>query len=178
MSILVLTAPGVTAGAVEAFRSHLGSGAFWLRTSDAREHPLPAILGLADVFVVTGEGIEHLSEACATGKPVFIHPVDKSRKPWAVALSDALSEAVVRRAQARPQNRRGTTRPQQRLEHFCARLLARGRVVPVPDLVTLRDALIERGLAQDLGMNRPDRVVSQMDDAGAVDRIRSLLGVK
>ena len=178
MSILVLTAPGVTAGAVEAFRSHLGSGAFWLRTSDAREHPLPAILGLADVFVVTGEGIEHLSEACATGKPVFIHPVDKSRKPWAVALSDALSEAVVRRAQARPQNRRGTTRPQQRLEHFCARLLARGRVVPVPDLVALRDALIERGLAQDLGMNRPDRVVSQMDDAGVVDRIRSLLGVK
>ena len=177
-SILAMAGDGVSEGVFEAFQSGLRSAAFSVRRSDAGDDPLPAILGLADVLVVTGDGVEHLSEACATGKPVFIHRPDESRKSWLAALSDALSEAVVRRAQGRPRNRRGTTRPQQRLEHFCARLLAKGRVLPVPDLDRLHDALIERGLAQDLGMNRPDRVVPRMPDSAIVDRIRSLLGVK
>ena len=177
LSILALAGAGVSAGVFEAFRAGLGPAAFSVRGPDAGDDALAAILGLAELLVVTGEGIEYLSEACATGKPVFIHPPDESRKPFRVALSDVLSEAVVRRADTRPLNRRGTTRPQQRLEHFCAGLLSKGRVLPVPDLVTLHDALIERGLAQNLGMNSPDRVESRMDDAGVVDRIRSLLGV-
>lgn len=41
------------------------------------ENPYPALLGLADVVVVTEDSVNMASEAAATGKPVFVAPVDR-----------------------------------------------------------------------------------------------------
>ena len=178
MSILVLEERGMRAGAVEEFQSHVGAAALWCRPSPGEEAPLAAILDLADAFVVCGDSAGNLSEVCATGKPVFIHPPDESRGGGWTGLMDAVSRLVVARAESRPKNRRGTTRPQQWLEYFCARLLASGRVVPIPDLGVLHDTLIDRGLAQMLGEKRMLIKEPRMDDADVVARIHALLGVR
>ena len=178
MSILVLEERGMRAGVVEAFRSHVGAAALWCRPSQGEEAPLAAMLDLADAFVVCGGSAENLSEVCATGKPVFIHAPDESRGGGWTGLTDAVSRLVVARADCRPKNRRGTTRPQQWLEYFCARLLASGRVVPVSDLGVLHGALIDRGLAQMLGEKRTSIKEPRMDDADVVARIHALLGVR
>ncbi|TDJ20488.1 MAG: hypothetical protein E2O69_03610 [Deltaproteobacteria bacterium] len=46
------------------------------------------------------------------------------------ALESPLREWVIKRANSRPKNRRGTTRPQQGLEYLCARLIERGLIIP------------------------------------------------
>jgi len=41
------------------------------------DNPYPGILGLADAVVVTQDSVNMASEAAATGKPVFVSPVDR-----------------------------------------------------------------------------------------------------
>ncbi len=62
---------------------------------DSKDNPYFSYLGLADAFIVTGESISMLTEACITRKPVYIfdlveHPVSlptssskqKEQRPW------------------------------------------------------------------------------------------------
>lgn len=141
------------------------------------EDSLPAILGLVDAFVVAGEGASCLSEACATAKPVWI-AAPSQRNPARGRVSELVARSVVRRAETRPLNRRGTTRPQQWLEYFCARLLQSGRVSPVPNLDVLHEDLVERGLARTLGSKDPVVPDRNHGVSDAALRIRSLLGVR
>lgn len=41
------------------------------------DNPYPGILGLADAVVVTADSVNMASEAAATGKPIFVAPVDR-----------------------------------------------------------------------------------------------------
>jgi mitochondrial fission protein ELM1 len=119
-------------------------------TRDQRSEELawPAFLAAGDVFVYVGLGETTLAEICATGRPVFLAPQLPSRANVWVRMRDRLAAAVVERAEARPANDRGTTRPQQGLELLCARLIDRGWVRPRRDVESLRGRLVRGGLAR------------------------------
>ncbi len=143
----------------------------------------PALLELCDVFVLVGLGETTLTELCSTGRPVFLAPQLPVRRALWPQLRDAFAEAVVRRAQARPANDRGTTRPQEGLELICARLVARGWIRPRRDAEALRGRLVRRGHARLL--RAPIRAADlegfapppPSELSQVADRVRSMLGV-
>jgi mitochondrial fission protein ELM1 len=149
-----------------------------------QERLWPALLELCDVFVLVGLGETTLTELCSTGRPVFLAPQLPVRAALWPQLRDAFAEAVVRRAQARPANDRGTTRPQEGLELLCARLVARGWVRPRRDAEALRGRLVRRGHARLL--RAPIRAGDlegfapppSSDLSRVADRVRTMLGVE
>lgn len=148
----------------------------WRPGQSGDENPYLGYLALADALVVTGESASMLAEACATPKPVYIYPLPRRRRSWTIALVDGFTEAVRSRAYARPRNRRGTTRPQKRLERLCSILLARGIVRPAPDMERLHRTLIERGAARPFG-DRSEAPSGGYDETGEVARrVRELIG--
>jgi hypothetical protein len=153
----------------------------WTKDRDPAENPYTGFLALADAFVVTGESASMLGEACATGKPVAICDVPRGVPGWrglAPRWLDAIGTAVIEAAAARPESRRGITRPQRGLELLCSRLLARGIVRPSCDFSILHQALIERGLAHRFGDRIPQRPGTGNRDLPEVaERVRQLLGV-
>ncbi len=144
----------------------------------AEQNPYLGLLALADALIVTGDSASMLAEACATEKPVLIYPLPRRDASFSVRWVDAFCEAVVRRALARPRNRRGTTRPQKRLERWCALLLDRGVVRPPPDLERLHRALVERGSARVFSSADalPEGSSPCDETARVAERVRQLLG--
>lgn len=60
---------------VRALREALGdSAAVWHQ--DGQPNPYLGWMGLADAFVVTADSVNMISEACGTGKPVFVQDLD------------------------------------------------------------------------------------------------------
>jgi mitochondrial fission protein ELM1 len=142
-------------------------------SADRKANPYLAYLGGADALVVTGESESMLAEACATGKPVLIYPL--KRKP--AGLAQKLVDTVTRIAFSRPRKGKGTFRPQQGREYFCARLIERGIVHPSRDLDAFHKGLVEKGYARmfdgtlDLS---PPPALNEAEVVAA--RVRSLLG--
>jgi hypothetical protein len=165
----------------------LGRAAFVHRESpDQRpeERPWSALLEVADVFVMAGLGETSLAELCATGRPIFLSPQLQGGRGWLRRIRDAAIEAIVERAQARPLNDRGTTRPQEGIELLCARWIDRGWIRPRRDVEALRGRLVRAGHARLL--RAPIRatdlegfVPAENSEVGSVaDRIRAMLGVR
>ena len=97
---------------------------------------------------MAGLGETTLATVCATGRPVFLTPqLRMDRSIW-TRLRDGFISAIVERAQARPRNDRGTTRPQEGLELIAARLIDRGWVRPRRDVEALRGRLVRNGHAR------------------------------
>jgi len=146
------------------------------------ENPYMGYLALADALVVTGESASMLAEACATGKPVYIYPLNErspAPKTWALRLARWLADRVAARAYARPINRRGIERPQRGLERLSAMLLARGFVRTSGHSRRLHDVLVERGLARFFdGKLAPTPCDFLTDVEIAADRVRALMGVE
>ena len=135
-----------------------------------------AYLELADALIVVGDDESLVADAAASGKPVYIYPEAEERSTPARAFR----EAVFARSQARPLNKRGTVRPQQSLEYFCARLIERGIVVPPHDLGALYQSLIRLGVAHPFGAP----FVTKTDFAGlrvaddTAHQVRKMLGLR
>lgn len=111
---------------------------------DETDNPFLGYLAQADVLVVTGDSESMLAEAVGTGAPVYIVPVPaKPAGPW-----QRFCAWVARRGNTRPENYRGTARPQQGLEYLCARMIDRGFVLPPRDLDALHRNLVALGLAR------------------------------
>jgi hypothetical protein len=119
-------------------------------TSDQRpdERAWSAILEAADVFVLAGLGETTLAEICATGRPVYLSPQLRVVPNLWLQVRDRVVAAILARAEARPANDRGTTRPQQGLELLCARLVARGWIRARRDVEALRGRLVRSGQAR------------------------------
>ncbi len=155
-------------------------------TSEQRpeERPWGALLDGGDLFVLIGLGETTLAELVETGKPVFLAPRrDGRRSPWAV-IRDAVLDWIGERAQARPENDRGTVRPQEGLELLSARLIERGWVRPRRDAEGLRGRLVRAGHARllrapirahDLEGFKPPPP-SEVADVAA--KVRAMLGVE
>ena len=63
-------------------------------------------------------------------------------------MRDRVVAAIIARAEARPANDRGTTRPQEGLELLSARLIAGGWVRARQDVEALRGRLVRSGHAR------------------------------
>ncbi len=113
------------------------------------ENPYLAYLAAADIVVVTGESESMLTDAVATGKPVYIYPLRQTYfSPWL-----ALGAKLVEWSERTPKNRRGTERPQQGFEYLCGRILKHEWILPPRDLDALHRNLVEKGLAQMFGQS-------------------------
>jgi len=96
-SLLITSSARTPPASFAVLRAHIQVPSFiyqWQR-DDPQDNPYFAYLALADAFIVTGESVSMLTEACMTLKPVYIydllqHPVPLpaaapeagSRRPW------------------------------------------------------------------------------------------------
>jgi hypothetical protein len=81
-SLLVTTSARTPRRAVAALRDAIDVPAEIFEWSpDSPDNPYWGYLALADAFVVTGDSVSMLSEACATGKPVSIFDPGRGRGP-------------------------------------------------------------------------------------------------
>lgn len=88
-SILVTTSRR-TGTAVDAIEDILGDDAMVYRWDSGEENPYAGFLALAEAIVVTGESVSMCSEACATGKPVYIFAPDDLITPKHARLHESL----------------------------------------------------------------------------------------
>ena len=183
-SVFVTTSRRTDTDAARALVDALGNvtvhSYHWSRAHTADENPYFGYLALADILIVSGESASMLAEATATGKPVLIYPLGKRGKDThrvKFLLGQGVSDWIMRRAFARPVNRRGLERPQTGIELFCAKLAAGGWVRPHGDITKLHDALIKRGVARYFDGDLPQGTAAPMNEATKVaERVRSLIG--
>lgn len=172
-SLFAVTSRRTGADAGKALQSALQGNAQVHRWSrDEVDNPYLAYLAAADIVVVTGESESMLTDAVATGKPVYIYPLRQTYfSPW-LALGAKLTEWSERT----PKNRRGTERPQQGFEYLCSRILKREWILPPRDLDALHRRLVENGLARMFGQSLSAEGAAQApanDDLG--HRLRIML---
>jgi mitochondrial fission protein ELM1 len=175
-SVFATTSRRLSRAAGDALCAALGSDAWVHRwRPDDAENPYLGFLALADAIVITGDSEAMLAEATALGRPVYVYPLPERR---IFRLMRAVREPVVARAQSLPSGPRGTPRPQQGLERFCARLIERGFVRPTRDLGSLHQELYRRGMAKPFGEPLGSASAAPANDLERVaSRVRALMGV-
>jgi mitochondrial fission protein ELM1 len=177
-TVCAITSPRTGSEATEALAAALGDRHRlhrWQRGE--RDNPYLGHLALADVLVVSGESESMLAEAAAVGRPLYIYPLpEKSPR-----LRTRVREWVRRTGVSMPRKAKGTVRPQQGLEYYCARLIERGFVRTERDVTCLHDRLVQLGVARRFGapLDRDGidggKVLDEIESVA--HRIRALLGV-
>jgi len=116
---------------------------------DEVDNPYLGFLAAADIVIVTGESESMLTDAIATGKPVYIYPLRKRRYgPW-LTIGAKLSEW----SGLKRKNRRGTELPQQGFQYFCSRILQSEWILPPRDIEQLHRKLVEKEVARMFGQS-------------------------
>jgi mitochondrial fission protein ELM1 len=80
-SLLVTTSARTPQRSAETLFETLVAPAFVFRFPSDGENPYRGLLACGDRFVVTGDSMSMLAEACGTGKPVYLYDF-ASRGPW------------------------------------------------------------------------------------------------
>ncbi len=146
-ALLVSTSPRTGTAAGEALKAAVDVPAhihLWGRDGD---NPHRAFLALADDFIVTGESVSMLAEACRTGRPVWI--ADLPRAMPALGLGGGLVAWACRH----------------------------GLFTPPRDVARVHDRLVAGGHAAHLGGPAPKAWRPLPDEAAMlVGRIAALLG--
>ena len=79
-SLLVTTSPRTSREAADVIEAGMPANGFFHRwVPGGQSNPYPAILGLADHFIVTGDSISMLTEVVRQGKPPAIYPLPFAR---------------------------------------------------------------------------------------------------
>jgi mitochondrial fission protein ELM1 len=168
-SLMVTTSARTPASAIQALREAVDVPSFfyeWQR--DAADNPYLALLALADQFVVTGESMSMLAEACATCRPVHIFdmqdpPIGEMNLRPVGRLRERLRR-IVHGFGYRP------------LTHRLGQRLAPVRLRR--DVGRLHDSLVSSGRAVWLGDQPPDTrppPLPRIDSAA--ERVLELLGL-
>lgn len=165
-ALLVTTSARTPPEATAALVAAITTPAYVFRwTPDAKDNPYYAYLALADAFVVTGESISMLTEACATQKPVYIFPFgqgafamgEKNTTVDPLSLANWFSSSAHLRAFLYSQ-----------LMHAGPRRLTR-------DLRLVHHHLLAAGRAVWLGQPFPQQLLPPLEDlARAVRRVQAL----
>lgn len=89
-SLLITSSPRTGTQGCEAIRKMLTVPYYFHEWQAGAENPYIAFLELADVIIVTGDSISMCSEACSTGKPVYVfvppHLANKKQSYFREAL--------------------------------------------------------------------------------------------
>ncbi|SEI89647.1 hypothetical protein SAMN04244572_02018 [Azotobacter beijerinckii] len=92
-SLLVSTSPRTGEAATEALLAAIDTPVWSYRFGSTADNPYRALLALADAFVVTGESVSMLTEACLSGRPVAVFPLPVQRR-WKARLKHALERKI------------------------------------------------------------------------------------
>lgn len=171
-SLLITTSARTPAAVVDALRRSAVAPTYFYRWSpNDPDNPYFGFLGLADRLIVTGESVSMLTEACATGKPVFIF--DPSRHPLPLHCDGP------HRAPTDPRCRHWLLQARsfrwKPLTHRLAQVIGPRRMRR--DVGTMQRHLIGAGRAAWLGEPAPQAGSAALanDLERAVSRVRSLL---
>jgi hypothetical protein len=144
-SLLISTSPRTQGEVAAAVQATVPDNAFLhLWSADALENPHPALLGLADRFIVTADSISMQNEVIRLGKPLAIYPLPRDRKTWhrrSRHLLRSLRWPLRRRPSRRERpghgerladqlTRLGITQHRRDFRRFHRHLFATGRAVP------------------------------------------------
>jgi mitochondrial fission protein ELM1 len=163
-SLLVTTSARTPAATAEALFAGIRCPAFLYRwTSAAAENPYYALLGLADRLIVTADSISMMTEACATGRPVYLFDTGVGRtsmRERSGAEHEPLRERVSR-------------------AHFKAfvyrQTMRYGPMRWTRDIRIIQRRLVDSGRAVWLGEGDPAGAPPPLEDVPrAVARVRSL----
>ena len=176
--VFAITSRRTGSEVTQVLRKELGSSHHVQAWSPKQnENPYLGALAWADVFVVTGESESMLSEAAATGKPVYIYPLPERR----LTCLESFKEKLITFAQTPRANRRGLVRAQNGIASICARLIERGIIRPARDLRQFHTELIQRCYARPFGEPLeapPCQPLQPLNEAPDVARqVRTLLGM-
>jgi len=163
-SLLVTTSPRTPLPVVEAMRSAIDVPVYFFQwTNAASENPYYGYLAIADAFIVSGDSMSMLTEACITRKPVYIFDVARTAKTNTRHLISKLGKCRDLRLKG--------------VADWIATKLAPQRMVR--DVGVIQRQLIAGGRAAWLGqpfVNASD--IPELDDLGrAVTRVRELFGM-
>lgn len=160
-SLLVTTSSRTPVRAADALANSITAPAEVFRWhTDSKENPYFAFLSLADRIIVTGDSIAMLSEACSTGKPVYIFDLGSGRNAMRNEDTTSVEEA---------EDVRLSARLYRLLMRFGPRRLSR-------DLRLVHQWLVEQGHAVWLGDRFPESEPPVLQDIErAVARAKTLL---
>jgi len=140
-SLLVTTSARTQAATIDALFGGIRAPAFLYRWSPGvQENPYFAFLGLADSLIVTADSISMMTEACATGRPVYLFDTgtgrtsmrdDRASEPE--PLRERLSRAHLRAFIYRQTMVYGPTRWTRDIRIIQRRLVEAGRAVWLGD---------------------------------------------
>lgn len=181
-SLLVTTSPRTPAAVVEALRTGFQRTApaahVFIPFSRGGDNPYPAMLALADSFVVSVDSASMVAEAATRQKPILLFHLPKIPPKVKPGLKSALSRNWRLRRKAR-QDASLPPDPLDKLYDFWTR---RGKARPRRDIDQLENKLIDLGIARPL--TDPGPVQAEMVTAAyanlrreqeeALHRIRSL----
>jgi len=117
-SLLITTSRRTSAEMLEILTANLTCRYYlhdWREgASSAGENPYYGFLGLADGIIATGDSVSMCSEACATGKPVYIYSSDD----FTTSKYQKLHQALYARGLAKPLAEAGEVEKDGRLENW------------------------------------------------------------
>lgn len=108
-TLLVTTSRRTNALATEALSRSITTPCYfhaWDNNAAPQQNPFYGFLGVADAVIVTGDSISMCSEACATGKPVYLY----SDPVFVSARHQRFLDELIRRDYAHPLEAGGTGR--------------------------------------------------------------------
>jgi mitochondrial fission protein ELM1 len=172
-SILLSTSPRSTTTITDALLSAIDIPCLCYRFGEAKDNPYPAFLALADGFIVTGDSLSMLTEACMTGRPVAVFPLPIHRKGKA-----RFRHAVEQRLGVidRTVGTRGTPRQQNRLSRLYFKLVSAGLIRRERQFEQAHIALGVRPLSQ--GLDQPPMICPLLLESArerAISAIRGLI---
>lgn len=172
-SILLSSSPRSSAQTIDAILSAIDIPCFCYRFDEAQDNPYPAFLALADRFIVTGDSLSMLTEACMTGRPVAVFPLPIQRKAKA-----RLRHAVEQRLGVieRTLSARGTPRQQDRWGRLYFKLVSAGVIRRERQFEQAHTALGVEPLPS--GLDQPPMLSAQLLENArerAISAIRGLM---
>lgn len=168
-SLLITTSARTPLPTVDTLCETLTAPAYLYRWSKgAKDNPYFAFLGLAQAIIVTGDSMSMLTEACATGKPVYIFDLgegERAMRPQPRASAPAVAKPARRRLEG------------ARIRAFFYRQMMRfGPQRLSRDIRIIHSYLVDNGHAAWLGDSFPDIRPNRGLDClqRAVARVRAL----
>ena len=157
---MITTSKRTPPAAVDALFRAVSRPAYRHRWSEDGENPYAGLLAVSDELVVTGDSASMLSEACVTGKPVYIY--DLPERPDA------------RLRLARGLRQLASSGEDSLAGRLYQKLIDLGLVTSTRDMTAFHDHLVRLGLAARLGNPLPKRIGEPPSDVDrAADRIRA-----
>ncbi len=169
-TLLITTSRRTRPDAIEGLRSRLQAPyVLYEWREDAAANPYFGFLGLADSIVVTGDSVSMITEACATGKPVYLFDVGTGENSMRRALKP------FRKADKMTRNRSSIS--MRRLVGKAYRaLLKYGPKRVTRDITLVHRRFLKSGAVAWLGEAKPEGRAPAADQMPrAVERVEALL---